>query len=84
MNEIPPEKYKSLYERMCKANNALEQKILKLQAQLNSLLFEKEQWVKEKVKQQEIFQGSMNKFNKGMNSILEENQDLKRKLRNGN
>lgn len=84
MNEIPPEKYKSLYEGMCKANNALEQKTLKLQAQLNSLLFEKEQWVKEKVKQQEIFQGSMNKFNKGMNSILEENQDLKRKLRNGN
>ena len=74
MSEI---NYKAKYESMCHAANELQNKVLVLQQQVNTLLLEKEQWAQQKMMQERVFQNSLNNFNERMNKVLEENQRLK-------
>jgi len=81
MGEIPHDKLKVLYKGVCEANTNLHNQVLALQRKMQVTEAEKEQWIQEKARMQEIVQRSLNDANAKTNAVLEENAQLKQKLR---
>lgn len=73
--------WKARYVSICKAVPKLEQRIVELQTYVDMLQKERDRWNIERTQQQQVMQTALNEHNRVVDSILHENEQLKRELK---